>query len=101
MFKPGLSLRIRSPFLLLPWSKAASGTNRFFMKNGIRTALAFVLHCSVVDPDPVGPETFGKIRIWKNYSGSGYGQLRIRNEFDVNNSEKLIKLDNFSTKILD
>ncbi len=35
----------------------------------------------VVDPDPVGSETFGRIRIGNNHFGSG--QLRIRNEFDV------------------
>jgi hypothetical protein len=34
----------------------------------------------------------------KNHSGSG--QLRIRNEFLKSYSEKLIKFDNFSTKIL-
>ncbi len=40
---------------------------------------------SVVDPDPIGSDTFCriKIQIWirKNHSGSGW--LRIRNEFEV------------------
>jgi hypothetical protein len=36
---------------------------------------------SVVDPDPSKSETFSRIRIRKNYSGSG--QLRTLNEFEI------------------
>jgi hypothetical protein len=46
---------------------------------------------SVVDPDPVTPETFSRIR--KKHSGSE--QMRIRNELEgetVLYSEKLIKI---------
>jgi hypothetical protein len=41
--------------------------------------------CIVVAPDPVGAETFGRIRFWiqKNHFRSGHGQLRIRNEFEI------------------
>jgi hypothetical protein len=51
----------------------------------------YVLHIRscVVNPDPVGSETFNRIRIRKNHSGSE--QLRIRNEFEVNYSENVVK----------
>jgi hypothetical protein len=52
----------------------------------------------------VGSETLKRIRIWnrsgKNHSGSEFGQLRIRKEFEVKLHQKQIKFDKFSTKML-
>jgi hypothetical protein len=59
-----------------------------------------LMHC-VVDADPVGSDTFSRIRIRKNHSGSGSEQLRIQNEFEVKLLLKLLKqFHNFSTKML-
>jgi len=60
-----------------------------------------VVWVSIVDPDPVGSETFSKIRIRKkilrdpdpNSSGSGMN-------FKQNYFEKLAKCDYLSTKML-
>jgi hypothetical protein len=50
-----------------------------------------------VDPDPVGSETFSRIRIWqKNYSGPE--QLRIRNEFELIFIWKTSKICQFLNK---
>ncbi len=38
---------------------------------------------SVVDPDPVGSETFSRIWIRIRENPSGPGQFRIQNEFEV------------------
>ncbi len=59
---------------------------------------------SVVDPDPVGSETFSRIRIQigirKNLSRFGTWQLRIWNEFSVKLLWKTDKICQFfSTKI--
>ncbi len=53
---------------------------------------ACLVSTSVVDPDPVGSESFSRIRIRKNHSGSEMN-------FKENYTEKLVKLDNFSTKM--
>jgi hypothetical protein len=52
-----------------------------------------------VDPhtDPVGSETFGRIRMRIRGNHSESGQLRIQNEFEVNYSEKLILLTTASS----
>jgi hypothetical protein len=69
-------------------SRAAQPERVLLLKLRPRRGLSF----SVVDPnlnsdpDPIGSETFGRIRIQicKNaHFGSGSGQLRIRNEFET------------------
>ncbi len=57
-----------------------------------------IVKVSVVDQDPVGSETYRRIR----KSHSRYGQLRIRNEIEVKlrYSDEVIKFDNFSTAML-
>ncbi len=57
---------------------------------------------SVVDPDPVGSETFRRIRYGDTKiipdpdPGSSGSEMNLK----LNYSKKLIKYDNFSTKIL-
>ncbi len=59
-----------------------------------------IIFSSVVDPDPAKSEHFSRIRIQMRKNHSGSGQLRIRYEFEVNFSEKLIKFDTFLKKML-
>jgi hypothetical protein len=62
------------------------GSNPDYCGSKDLVQIPILLSSSVVDPDLDPVES-------KTYSG-----IRIRNEFEPNYSEKLIKFDNFSTK---
>ncbi len=53
---------------------------------------------SLVNPDPVGSETFSRIQIQNNHSWSGSEQLRIQNEFEVKLLWKTGKIWQFLNK---
>jgi hypothetical protein len=86
---------------------APSTLSILFAKNQIKIRIKIPIDfpspiISVVDPGRVGSETFSKIRIRIQIREKSYRirELRIRNEFEEKLLKKVIKVDNFLTKMV-